>query len=111
MSTKWLKINAHQNHTIPAAPGVYVVYLSNNVVYVGQSNNLRVRFARHNIRFGYASNLITPWGEFPATKKLEIKAKLSRRVGDWAMLEIRLIHRLRPRFNFIHASRRAMALT
>lgn len=84
---------------IPDQPGVYVVYFGGRPVYVGQSNNLRARIARHNIRLGYARNIITPWGDVHEDEGVTAKIKVSRRLGDWAMWEIRLIHRLQPKFN------------
>lgn len=42
-----------------------------------------------------------------ARKCVVLKIKRSRRRGDWAMQEIRLIHRLRPEFNSQHKGRRS----
>ncbi len=83
----------------PNLPGVYVIYFGDELVYIGQSNNIRARFARHNIRYGYAQNIITPWGDVPESVGVFAKIKPSKRLGDWAMWEIRLIHRLQPRLN------------
>ena len=96
---RWVTASMPYDAALPAAPGVYVVFYDSEPVYVGQSNNLRVRVARHNIRFGYARNIITPWGDFPDTTKVTLRFRVSRRLGDWAMWEIRLISRLHPRFN------------
>lgn len=84
---------------LPTKPGVYVIKFNNEVVYIGQSNNLRSRITRHQIRYGYARNIITPWGDVSDTTRVTCKYRVSRRLGDWAMWEIRLIDRLQPRFN------------
>lgn len=104
MPGRWRRVDAARagllgTPDIPVLPGVYAIYLGDELVYIGQSNNLRVRFARHNIRHGYAKNIITPWGDVPASVGVTVKIKPSVRLGDWAMWEIRLIHRLQPRFN------------
>ena len=83
----------------PAKPGVYAIYFDDEVVYIGQSNNLLARLTRHQIRYGYARNIRTPWGDLPDSVRVHCKYRISRRLGDWAMWEIRLIHRLKPRFN------------
>lgn len=83
----------------PPKPGVYVIYFDDEVVYIGQSNNLLARIARHRFRHGYARNIRTPWADVPDTVRVYCKYRISRRLGDWAMWEIRLIHRLKPRFN------------
>lgn len=95
----WIALDIFNPLAAPERPGVYVVICNGKVVYVGQSNNLRARLTRHQIRPGYARNIITPWGTFPDPWAWSCKAKVSRRIGDWAMWEIRLIHRLRPMFN------------
>lgn len=92
--------------SIPARPGVYVIYFDGRPVYVGQSANLRARVSGHRIRHGYGKTIHTPWEELPHTAAVTVKVKCSRRIGDWAMWEIRLIARLRPEFNVHHQCRR-----
>lgn len=93
----WTEIQVTRPWTIPDRPGVYVIFYDGEVVYIGQSNNIRSRFYRHQFELGYANNIKTPWGMFP--DKITCKVKVSKRRGDWAMWEIRLIHRLKPRHN------------
>jgi hypothetical protein len=84
---------------MPPLPGVYVVIVDGRVLYVGQSENIRTRVGSdHSIRC-LDGILKTPWGDFPVRDKFQIKFKISRCLGDWAMWEVRLIKRLRPECN------------
>jgi excinuclease UvrABC nuclease subunit len=84
---------------IPAKPGVYVFMVGREAVYIGQSNDLQQRLRQHNVRHGFGGNIITPWGDYRQDELVRVKYRVSRSLGDWAMWEIRLIYRLRPRFN------------
>lgn len=101
----WTEFDPTGNE-LPAAAGVYVIFLHGKVVYVGQSLNLRQRFSRggggHNIRHGYAKNIHTPWGDFEnggAGQSVTGKYRVPRRYGEHLMWEARLIMKLQPRFN------------
>jgi hypothetical protein len=72
---------------LPSWACCYAVYINGALVYIGQTENLLARFRAHVAKSKWLSGEIT------------IKAKLSRRFGDWAMTEIRLIKRLQPLFN------------
>lgn len=106
-STRWILVNPAQHGAMPAAAGVYVIYLNGEPVIVGQSQNMRQRFGTasngHNIRYGYAHNIHTPWGTFDdfehGLDSVTCKYRLSRRWGDILMWEARLILKLQPRFN------------
>jgi len=91
---------------LPNKPCVYAVYFDGELVYVGQSSSLSNRFAGHAFRYGYAKNIHTPWVDISSKVKIEIKAKFSERLGDWAMWEIRLIRRLKPIYNTHHLNKR-----
>lgn len=84
---------------LPRCAGVYAIYFGDELVYIGQSSSVAARLVEHDIRYGYGRNIITPWGDVPEDTPIRVKVKRSRRFGDWAMDEIRLICRLRPRFN------------
>lgn len=99
---RWFAFDPVHLPQFPACGAVYVVFFDGLPVYVGQSSNLRRRFFRHQIRYGYGKFTMTPWGHIPDTVKITAKAKFSVRYGDWAMWELRLIKRLRPRFNTAH---------
>lgn len=92
---------------LPRAAGVYAIYFDETLVYIGQSCNVANRLASHNFRYGYGRNIITPWGDIPDEMLVTVKVGASRRMGDWAMREIRLINRLKPQFNTHHLNRRA----
>lgn len=94
---------------LPSKPCVYAVYFDGRLVYIGQTNNLMNRFSSGRFRHGYENEIITPWGEIPGGTVVTIKAKYSERYGDWAMWEIRLIHRLQPEFNRHHKAYRGAA--
>jgi hypothetical protein len=106
---RWTSFNPTKWLEVPDRPAVYAIYLGGELVYIGQSANLRNRLQGHYIRFGYANNIRTPWGDFPATVRVSGKAKITKRFGDWAMWELRLIERLRPTFNktFVNQQRTA----
>lgn len=84
---------------LPREPGVYAVYFNGTLSYIGQTVDLRNRFSEHRFRHGYAKNIVTPWGDYPDDTTIVIKFSRSRRYGDWAMRELRLIRRLLPRLN------------
>lgn len=85
---------------IPDQPGVYVIFDGDKVLYVGSSCKMRARLHQHGINWAhYSTCLKTPWGFF---RKGNVKFRPSRKYGDWAMVELRLIRRLRPRHNKRH---------
>lgn len=90
----------------PRCAGVYAVYFNDSLVYIGQSCDISNRFSEHSIRYGYGRNIITPWADVPETTTIKVKVKRSRRIGDWAMWEIRLIRRLHPVLNSQHKGRK-----
>lgn len=97
---KWSKYSWRDLSAMPRKPAVYAIYLDGDLCYVGQTVDLRNRFYEHKIRYGYGKNIILPWDDcVPDDTEITIKASLSVRYGDWAMRELRLIRRLRPRFN------------
>lgn len=93
---------------LPRVAGVYAVYFDGRLVYVGQSADIANRFSEHKFRHGYGPVIHTPWCDVPNTTRITVKVKPSRRLGDWAMWEIRLIRRLKPLYNQ-HYRRRRLA--
>lgn len=89
---------------VPSKPGVYAVYGDGELIYIGQSSDLRERLRRHNIRPSYGRGTHSPWGDFDS---MHVKVRVGGKFGEWAMVEIRLIHRIRPRFNVSGLGRRA----
>lgn len=84
-------------------PGCYAIYIDGSLVYVGSSENLYTRLLIHRAKF----QLVVPdklGGPFIQTQfglcsKVTAKVWLSRRFGDWLMLEARLIRRIKPSGN------------
>jgi len=108
--SKWKEFELFPIKNIfPNKPCVYAVFFDRRLVYIGQSNSLSNRFSGHAFRFGYGKNIHTPWEDLPDTTKINIKAKFSEKLGDWAMWEIRLIRRLKPIYNTHHRNKRKEA--
>lgn len=102
----WTKVNLMEDKTkLPITPAVYAIYFDDDLVYIGSSNNIRNRFSGHAFRYGYAKNIVTPWQELPISVVITMKYRTVKKIGEWAMREIRLITRLRPFFNFHHKGR------
>ena len=83
---RWVRFSAPFNLQLPKLACCYCVFDAGRLVYVGQTANLRARFASHKGE-----------GILPASASL--KARFADKYGDWAMREIRLIRRLRPPMN------------
>ena len=101
--TKWVRYNPTWPMSIPALPGCYVVYVDGKPVYVGQSKDVRKRIQGHGFRDSLGGSIFTPWGYF---KECYIKVRFASKYGDWAMRELRLIHRLQPAFNCVGSTKR-----
>lgn len=85
-------------------PGCYVVYRKGEIVYIGQSNSPRFRIAQHLSKAKTVGEE-TPWGPLD---DIFIKIKYPSRYGYEAMLEKRLIKRLKPRLNaYMKSNKRA----
>jgi|SRR5579872_6530491 len=83
---------------LPDLPGCYAIFGDGELVYIGSSENIRSRVCvSHRIEVAhYSDSVRTPWGYFTS---LVVKYRLSKKTGDWLMIEYRLIRRLRPRGN------------
>lgn len=104
--SKWSRCGIDYYTALPAKAGVYVILQGKRkrtVLYVGQSTNVRDRFRGYRIRMMADGTYVTPWGQFA---NLTLKFSLSRRFGDWAMRELRLIRRLQPALNCVGTPRR-----
>lgn len=105
----WHRFDPMRASGMPRLPACYAIYMRGELVYVGQTVDLRNRFYEHNFRCGYAKNIHHPWGELPDDADVFLKAKFCGRYGSWAMRELRLIRRLRPTFNRHHSRRKVAA--
>ena len=83
----------------------YVIYFNSDLVYIGSSKDIRNRFSGHAFRYSYGKEIITPWQEIPNKTVVTLKYKTTKKMGEWAMREIRLIYRLQPFFNSHHKGR------
>jgi hypothetical protein len=108
-SSNWAVVDPANaaNNSPPSVPGVYAIYFDDELVHIGQSNDLRARLIRHDIKSGCDRNIRTPWRSPPDLVKVTAKFKRSRRNGDWARRAIRLTTRLQPRFNQTYVRVRA----
>ena len=98
MSSAWNRINlASIDHRVPLGPACYAIYADGELVYIGQTHNLRKRLDAHGcVVARYSNSFATAWGIF---RGVVVKYRRIDRHGDWAMHELRLIRRLRPRGN------------
>ena len=98
--SSWQKYPFRKFNQIPNKPGVYVICIDGLPVYVGQSFDVRSWLYAHNIRYGYARNILLPWGSIPDNQLVSVKVGFSKKYGDWTMRELRLIRRLQPKYNY-----------
>lgn len=101
--TRWNTADPTEYWKLPAIPAVYAVRVQGRVVYVGQTINLFRRFNAYQMRPAWGEGTLTPWGH--AKGEVVVKFSPSRRYGDWAMRELRLIRRLRPIWNCVGSVR------
>lgn len=105
--TKWIAFDMQLfNNSLPRIPACYAIYLDGTLSYVGQTSDFGKRMSMHGIRLSYGNAVITKWGTF---ESVVIKASFGGRLGEWAMREIRLIHRLQPRLNCVGSTRKRAA--
>lgn len=101
--SRWITGDPTLYWNLPAVPAVYAVVLNGRVKYVGECINLFRRFNAYRMREGFGGGTFTPWGQFKGS--LILKYSPSRRFGDWAMRELRLIRKLRPEWNCVGSTR------
>lgn len=85
LGARWVIFSAPQRY-LPRMACCYCIFVGGNLLYVGQTANLRARISGHKAS-----------GRFP--EEFLIKARFGEKYGDWAMREMRLIRRLRPPMN------------
>lgn len=74
-------------------PGVYCIYVDGKLFYIGQSQSILKRTAKHRFRPHSFYGEKSAWRN---AKTVMVKVRYTEKFGDWAMREIRLINRLRP---------------
>ncbi len=86
LGLRWIHFTTPENGSLPPYPCCYCIYVGGALAYIGQTNNLRERILYHRAK-----------RKFPTG--FTLKARFGERCGDWAMRELRLIRRLRPKMN------------
>ena len=96
--SRWVRLSKVEAHHIPELSACYVVFSGKKVLYVGSATKLYSRLVHgHRIldgTIGYRKDACNP-------KKITVAYRPSVKLGDWAMVEIRLIKRLKPSLNGI----------
>jgi len=94
---KWLNYGNWyiERSELPHYPAVYVIYLNERLSYIGQTNNLHTRIHSHRISI-WKGIINTRWGK---VADIYIKIKCPSIYGKEAMIEKRLIYRLKPPLN------------
>ncbi len=101
MMSRWKEKNVY-SYGLPYEEGVYVFYGNGRPVYVGESVNLHKRATTHYKKIsgdGYVLPYTTPWGTFST---MSIKYRLSKKLGESAMAERRLLKKLKGLANVMH---------
>lgn len=76
--------------SFPRCAACYVFIVDNRCVYVGSTVNMNVRMRAH--RNPARDRTPIPWKH----QDILVKYRPSKKYGDWLMLELRLIRRLKP---------------
>ena len=94
---QWQTFWIEDKDNLPERPACYAVLQHCFVVYVGQTDNLRGRMTK----WYEQGNVIYCHGkrEVSLSGFVEFKYRLPKKRGEEAMIEKRLIDRLRPRYN------------
>lgn len=100
MPSAWHSLNLGE--TIPKVGACYALFGDGKLLYIGSTKNLFTRFYRGHSNASYmyrarTRSWVTIWGEF---RSVIIKFRPVRKFGDWAMIELRLIKRLKPPGNW-----------
>lgn len=97
---RWLNIDQDgflfRNGLLIKNPCCYVIYLDDVLSYIGSTNSLFHRICQHQIKETHDKKVETNWGIF---NKVRCKVYYPSKYGYEAMLEKRLIRKLKPRFN------------
>ncbi len=88
--SKWTTYTYDLLSTVPPRSGVYAIFYEEDLVYIGQSENLFKRLRYHE--------------QLPADKRSDsrVKVRMCPKLGESRMIEFRLLRRLRPLLNKKH---------
>jgi hypothetical protein len=96
---KWIYVSGIDvvNRAVWNHPCCYVIYCNGILSYIGQTNTPITRFHQHDFSWKSSESVFcTPWGNF---KEMFAKIYFPSKYGYEAMLEKRLIKKIKPRFN------------
>jgi hypothetical protein len=99
------KYGSDQWDSLPKIPACYVLYYDGKLVYVGSTSNLRHRITSYRIRYSYGNSVFIG-SDYNEVSTVTLKYRLTRKYGDWAMIELRLIRKLKPQLNKLHKQER-----
>lgn len=108
MASNWKTIDLYSK--IPEVACCYVIYFVHEyigrIVYVGSTKNLSKRISGHRLRPAVLLDDKTKEYSYGITSSKMgvapyaiVKYRESLEYGDWAMIELKLIKRLKPKFN------------
>lgn len=98
---RWIGFDPTLSYGIPECEAVYVILQHGKVLYVGMAADLRSRMCDH-LRCRRHPQVQIRGSAWAKLESLEGKYKTPSRYGAHAMIELRLIRRLRPSFNTQH---------
>lgn len=84
---KMTYLQDRQLYQLFGCPGVYALYAGNRLLYIGSSGKIRDRVLSHDWFWKSNINILT------------IKIRYTKKLGEWLMIEHRLIKRLGPYCN------------
>lgn len=97
--TQWLTVplatGSRPLRHAPDAPGCYVIAYQGRVIYVGVSQNVRIRLRAHLQKLTPGVLFSRRLGRLDM-RALVVRVKVGRPYGEWLMTEARLIRRLNP---------------
>lgn len=92
----WSEINPHN---APPGPGCYAIFQGTALVYLGSGLSVRRRLNDHGIGRSWKR----PLRRWSTAAGIRVKMAGPRRRFDWLSREARLISRLSPSGNVLHA--------
>jgi len=103
--SRWIKVDPFDlPNPLPESPAVYAIFANLELVYIGETVNIRNRISTHGFYLARYSTSIRWRGKW--YRDLTLKIKYSKRFGEESMAERRLIRRLSPKLNHMGNRRR-----
>ena len=96
--SRWISVDPFDlPNPLPVTPAVYAIYANGELVYIGETCNMRSRVHGHGFHLARYSEACRWRGQW--FREITFKIRYSKRFGEEAMAERRLIRRLKPKFN------------